>query len=187
MYPPTAKDLLSLTQNAFTAQNLRDMEKYVLTHLQFELNVSPVTSFLENYQAAIGLQHYSVMVVASFLVDVFIRDTKSLHFPASMVAAIALYVALKLEIKPVDRTMFEIGTAALGNVMKKAKFDNIELMKCKLLMQLRFLRRAQVPLLAQALARLAIKWLRQLAQHVRWCLAVRLSVRRRRQERVRVP
>ena len=59
--------------------------------------------------------------------------------------------------------------------------------QCKLLVQLLFLRRAQVPLLAQALARLAIKWLRQLAQHVRWCLAVRLSVRRRRQERVRVP
>ena len=99
------------------------------------MNVTPVSTFLENYSAAIKLCHGSVMIVASFLVDLFMREPSYLKFRPSMVAAVALYVALKFDLKHFDTNMYSYNINQLSCVMNTEEFGREESQECKVLIQ----------------------------------------------------
>lgn len=96
--------------------------------------MTPVSTFLENYSAAIKLYHGNVMIVASFLIDLFMRDQNFLKFRPSMVAAVALYVALKFELKHSNYEMYNYNINQLSCVMNTEEFNREESQECKVFM-----------------------------------------------------
>lgn len=73
------------------------METLILTILQFDVNLPPATTFLENYSRAIQVCDPRVLIKASFLIDMFNLRTESIRYKPSLIAAISLELALKFE------------------------------------------------------------------------------------------
>ena len=67
-----------MTDYSFKRQEMLQMEKKVLTVLQFDLNVTPSQTFLEIYSRAISMNDHRVLMYASFLLDVALFKTEFL-------------------------------------------------------------------------------------------------------------
>lgn len=49
IYPPLLKDFIYITQNAYKAEEILDMEKKILFALDFDLNLCSAYRFLERF------------------------------------------------------------------------------------------------------------------------------------------
>ncbi|RDX96273.1 putative cyclin-B3-1, partial [Mucuna pruriens] len=97
---PRVKDLISLSAESYTRDQMLEMEKLILRKLKFRLN-SPtpyvfMVRFLKAAQSDKKLEH-----MAFFLVDLCLVEYEALAFKPSLLCASALYVArCTLQITP---------------------------------------------------------------------------------------
>lgn len=95
IYAPEAPDFVSMSDKAFTADELLKMEGVMLNVLEFHLTTPSPYTFLRRFMkvacSSARTQHF-----ATFLVERSLQEYRMLVFKPSMIAASALYIAQSL-------------------------------------------------------------------------------------------
>jgi len=110
MYAPEINDFVYITDNAYTAGEIRQMELKLLAALKFNFSRPLPLHFLRRNSKAGDvdvLQH----TVAKYLVELTLLEYDMAHYPPSAVAAAALFLSLRL-LEP-DSTLTSVWTATL--------------------------------------------------------------------------
>ncbi|OMO77899.1 hypothetical protein COLO4_24970 [Corchorus olitorius] len=89
---PRVKDLISISAEAYTTQQMLKMEKHVLKQLKFRLNVPTpyvfMLRFIKAAQSDTKLEH-----LAFYLIELCLVEYEALKFKPSLLCASAIYVA----------------------------------------------------------------------------------------------
>ena len=92
IYAPELKDFVSMSDNAFTCEDLLRMEGVILNVLKFTLTVPTVYKFLRRYMKIAGssviVQHH-----ATYLIERTLQEYSMIKYPPSIMAAAALNLA----------------------------------------------------------------------------------------------
>lgn len=92
IYAPELKDFVSMSDNAFTCEDLLRMEGVILNVLKFTLTVPTVYKFLRRYMKIAGssvvVQHH-----ATYLIERSLQEYSMIKYPPSILAAAALNLA----------------------------------------------------------------------------------------------
>jgi cyclin B len=110
MYAPEINDFVYITDNAYTAGEIRQMELKLLAALKFNFSRPLPLHFLRRNSKAGDvdvLQH----TVAKYLVELTLLEYDMAHYPPSAVAAAALFLSLRL-LEP-DSTLTSVWTVTL--------------------------------------------------------------------------
>jgi len=95
IYSPTIKDFVYITDDAYTKQNIFDMEEQMLRVLEFNIAVPTPYRFLERFAKVEGAN--SVMFnLARYLIELPLIEQRMLKYQPSLLAASALYLARKV-------------------------------------------------------------------------------------------
>jgi len=94
-YPPQIDDLIYVTDRAYTANQLVQMEISMLSTLDFQICTPTPQHFLERFQQvnACSKMHCSV---SSFLLELALIDHKMVQYAPSFLAAVAIFLSNKL-------------------------------------------------------------------------------------------
>ena len=98
MYAPEINDFVYITDNAYTAAEIRQMELRMLNTLGFNFSRPLPLHFLRRNSKAGDvdvLQH----TVAKYLIEMSLLEYDMAHVPPSLMAAAALFLSLRLVIK----------------------------------------------------------------------------------------
>ena len=95
IYPPQTKDFISVTEHAYNKQQLLKMENDILKALEFNLTVPSAFRFLERY-ARLAVVPPNAFNLARFISELALVEYHMVQYKASVTAAAALYVALKV-------------------------------------------------------------------------------------------
>jgi len=95
IYPPEIKEFVKIADNAFTKDDLLNMEISMLTALEFNLCAPTVVHFQETFQRMNQSNELQRHLLA-YVVELSICDYKMLRYPPSHVAAAAILLANKL-------------------------------------------------------------------------------------------
>jgi len=110
MYAPEINDFVYITDNAYSAAEIRQMELKLLNTLSFNFSRPLPLHFLRRNSKAGDvdvLQH----TVAKYLVEISLLEYDIAHFPPSLVAAAALFLSLRI-LEP-NATLATVWTATL--------------------------------------------------------------------------
>lgn len=145
--PPIGSDYLRLANDRYSMQELLAFEYLVLSALQFDINVTPLATFLENFATMLKLtdQAKTVKIVASFLGDMFLREPEFLDFPTSLVSVVCLHLALKMEVAPRNPFAYNYHKKLLQGVLKNENFSLQETKACKFKVMKCLLRQIENP------------------------------------------
>ena len=102
IYPPPIGDFVYITDNAYTQQDILEMEHDILRTLEFNVTFPSAFLFLNRY-ARLAKADDMTMALARYLTELPLIEYRMLKYSASMTAASALYVAfhiLKKKISP---------------------------------------------------------------------------------------
>jgi len=120
MYAPEINDFVYITDNAYTAGEIRQMELKLLAALKFNFSRPLPLHFLRRNSKAGDvdvLQH----TVAKYLVELTLLEYDMAHYPPSAVAAAALFLSLRL-LEP-DSTLSSVWTVTLQHYSTYAGRD----------------------------------------------------------------
>ncbi|KAK9813995.1 hypothetical protein WJX73_008530 [Symbiochloris irregularis] len=109
IWAPEVRDFVYISDQAYTAEQILEMEKIMLNSLRFSLTVPTALNFLNRYckvglQAAEGQEQEMKQAVhfATYLVELSLVDYSCLKFSYSQVAAAAVFCTrLMLQMEPV--------------------------------------------------------------------------------------
>ena len=71
------------------------MECKILTVLEFDINLPPASTFLENYSRFSNVSDPEVLIYASFLIDLLLINAEYIQYAPSTVVLVALQLSLK--------------------------------------------------------------------------------------------
>ncbi|KAF8112664.1 hypothetical protein N665_0062s0017 [Sinapis alba] len=89
---PLVEDLVLISDKAYTRSDVLDMEKTMLSTLQFNVSLPTQYPFLRRFLKAAQADK-KCEVLASFLIELALVEYEMLRFPPSLVAATAVYTA----------------------------------------------------------------------------------------------
>ena len=95
MFAPEINDFAYITDNSFTAADIRQMELRILNSLSFNFSRPLPLHFLRRNSKAGDvdvLQH----TVAKYLIEMSLVEYDMVHLPPSLIAAAALFLSLRL-------------------------------------------------------------------------------------------
>jgi len=95
--PPTVEDLVYISDNTYSREEILKMEGAVLSRLQFDLSVVTAVAFLPRYTRgalAAGACVAKLGALCAYLVELTLQDYSFVQHRASMVAASAVRLAL---------------------------------------------------------------------------------------------
>ena len=95
IYPPTVKDFIYVTKNAFTRKQILEMERSMLFTLEFTVQETSSYRFLERY-SKVAKADSIVFLLAQYLLELALLDSKMNQYPSSLQASAALYVAMRV-------------------------------------------------------------------------------------------
>lgn len=95
IYHPTVEDFVYITDNSYTAEEVRSMEKLILRSIGYSLASPPPITFLRRF-SKIAEVTATMHSMAKFLLELAMVDYGMLQFLPSQQAAAALCVALRL-------------------------------------------------------------------------------------------
>jgi hypothetical protein len=75
IYPPTVKDFIYVSSNAYTRPQILTMEKEILFNLQFQMTETSPYRFLERY-AKIAQADSVLFFLAQYLLELALLDSK---------------------------------------------------------------------------------------------------------------
>jgi len=93
IYPPTVKDFLYVTDNAYTKKELLEMEFKIIFALQFQITETSSFRFLERY-SKIAKADSVTFFLAQYMLELALLDSKMNQYLPSLQASAALYVAM---------------------------------------------------------------------------------------------
>lgn len=94
IYPPELRDLVYMTDRAYTKDEILEMESTILKTLHFKLTVPSVQHFLVRFLKA-GHADRRMVHLASFICERCLLDYSMLKYLPSTIAASAVYLARK--------------------------------------------------------------------------------------------
>ncbi len=89
---PECNDFVYISDGAYTKDQILAMEQSMLGTLGFNLNAPSPLHFLRRYSKAAG-SDYQIHTLCKYLIELSIMDIKLLKYPASKLAAGAVYIA----------------------------------------------------------------------------------------------
>ncbi len=94
IYPPSLKDLVYITDHAYTNKEIVEMESDIINTLQFQFMVPTIHTFLCRYLKAAHADRTMVQL-ACYLAERSLQEYSTLRFLPSVIAASAVLVARK--------------------------------------------------------------------------------------------
>mmetsp|Transcript_30891 Transcript_30891/g.69398 ORF Transcript_30891/g.69398 Transcript_30891/m.69398 type:complete len:335 (-) Transcript_30891:369-1373(-) len=94
IYPPELRDLVYITDKAYTKEEILAMETKILNALQFKVTIASTHSFLVRYLKAAHADRRMVWL-ACFITERFLQEYSMLQYLPSIVASCAVYLARK--------------------------------------------------------------------------------------------
>jgi len=99
--PPEVGDIVYIMDNAYSRDDILEMEVLILNKLDFKLTVPSPLQFLEVFRASMGIsRNEDHWYLAQFLLESTLLDVKFLRHKASALAAAALYLANRIRKLP---------------------------------------------------------------------------------------
>eukprot|EP00287_Rhodomonas_sp_CCMP768_P018105 CAMPEP_0202816898 /NCGR_PEP_ID=MMETSP1389-20130828/7256_1 /ASSEMBLY_ACC=CAM_ASM_000865 /TAXON_ID=302021 /ORGANISM="Rhodomonas sp., Strain CCMP768" /LENGTH=382 /DNA_ID=CAMNT_0049489023 /DNA_START=81 /DNA_END=1227 /DNA_ORIENTATION=- len=99
IYPPEVRDYVYICDNAYTGEQIVQMEQLILCKLSFRLTVPTPRSFLKRFcKAAQGDSR--LLLLVSFLLELALVDFACLKFRPSLLCAAATSLALSISGRP---------------------------------------------------------------------------------------
>ena len=95
IYPPIVKDFVYITDNAYTKEEILEMEREMLMALDFDIQITSCYRFLERY-AKIQKADTLIFNMSRYLMELALVHYKMTKFRSSNIAASALYLSLKM-------------------------------------------------------------------------------------------
>lgn len=99
IYPPIVKDFVYITDNAYTKEEILDMERKMLQTLDFNIQITSSYRFLERF-CKIARAEPLIFNLSRYLIELSLLNCKMLRFSNSNLAASALYLSLKMTRNP---------------------------------------------------------------------------------------
>jgi cyclin B len=99
IYPPIVKDFVYITDNAYTKEEILDMERDMLQTLDFDIQITSSYRFLERY-AKIQKADQLLFNMSRYLLELALVNYKMIKFRNSNLAASALYLSMKMTKTP---------------------------------------------------------------------------------------
>ena len=121
--------------NVWSVNQMLRMETNILSILEFDINLPPASTFLENYSRAIHVNEPKVLIYASFLIDLFLMKEEFIRFSPSLVVAVSLDLSLKFHSLIAQDDTFSRSQEVLKEIMKSQSFSPEDVSKCTLLIQ----------------------------------------------------
>jgi len=108
IYAPELNDFVYITDNAYTASQVRDMEKRIFKVLDFDFGIPLSINFLRRYSKAgdVDISHHAL---AKYILEAILLDYSMVSTPPSLCAATALYLSLGI----LEATSTELWTPTL--------------------------------------------------------------------------
>ncbi|CAH2051423.1 unnamed protein product [Thlaspi arvense] len=89
---PVVEDLVLISDKAYTRNDVLEMEKLMLSTLQFNVSLPTQYPFLKRFLKAAQAEK-KCEILASFLIELALVEYEMLRFPPSLLAATAVYTA----------------------------------------------------------------------------------------------
>ena len=131
--PPTLCDFVAVMQGAWSAPDMLKMETKILTVLNFDLNFTPPSVFVENYSRAIHMSDPIVLVYTSFLLDVALLRLDFLRYKQSELVICAMQLAFE-QVRTLQEGKgqnFSTQMAHLAVVIDREGFNQNHLNSCR--------------------------------------------------------
>jgi len=95
MYAPEINDFVYITDNAYTAGEIRQMELRILNTLGFNFSRPLPLHFLRRYSNSgdVDVQQHTL---AKYLIEISLLEYDMVHIPPSLLASAALFLSLRL-------------------------------------------------------------------------------------------
>jgi len=95
IYPPSLKEFVAICDNAYTRQQILDMEADILSTLNMELTHSSTLRFLERYSlvAEIEMKAY---YFAKYILETVLLEVSMLKYKHSLIAAGSIFLVNKI-------------------------------------------------------------------------------------------
>jgi G2/mitotic-specific cyclin-B, other len=95
IYPPEVRDYVYICDNAYTREQIVQMEQLILSKLNFRLTVPTQRSYLKRFcKAAQGDARH--LMLTSYLMELTLVDAGALAFRPSELCAAATHLALRI-------------------------------------------------------------------------------------------
>ena len=102
IYPPELRDLLAVSENKFTRDQVLRKEKEILNQLEFKITAPSAYRFLESYRRiAPVFEDKEVFFFAQYILEVSLLDITLMRFKPSELAAASLILSCK-QLKRID-------------------------------------------------------------------------------------
>jgi cyclin B len=98
IYPPTVKDFIYISKNAYTKPQILAMEMDILSTLEFKMSETSSYRFLQRY-AKVAKASPLIFNLAQYLLELGLLDSKMNQYLPSLQASGALYVANRVLLK----------------------------------------------------------------------------------------
>ena len=99
IYPPETRDLVYITDRAYTKEQILNMEMDILSTLDFSITVASQLRFVERYSKVAALDPQSVSL-ARYLIELALIEQHMLKYSPSVQAVAAVYLSQKIQKKP---------------------------------------------------------------------------------------
>lgn len=95
IYPPEIKDFVYITDNAYTKQEIMDMEYGMLKKFEFNVTVISSYRFIERF-TKLSKDSETIFYLAQYMLELGLVEYKMLQYRPSILASGALYLAHKI-------------------------------------------------------------------------------------------
>jgi len=99
IFAPEVRDLVHITDNAFTREEILATEALVLSLLEYNLTTPSALGFLGRFAKIAGVNQHT-QTLAWYLLELALVEYKMLKYRVSLMAAAALFLASKIDQKP---------------------------------------------------------------------------------------
>lgn len=95
IYPPIVKDFVYITDNAYTKEDILEMERMMLQSLDFDIQITSSYRFLQRFTKIMKVDSL-VFNLSQYLLELALVSYKMSKYKSSNIAASALYLSLKM-------------------------------------------------------------------------------------------
>jgi hypothetical protein len=100
IYPPIVKDFVYITDNAYTKEEILEMERKLLSTLDFNIQITSSFRFLERY-CKVAKTDPLIFNLSRYLIELSLVNYKMIKYTNSNLTCSAIYLALKMTKNPV--------------------------------------------------------------------------------------
>ena len=117
IYPPTCDSFIFMTDYTYTEAQVFKMEAFILTELDFQLNIPSAHDFISRYLENLSANNLTVINVSNYLLELSLVDYQYLKYPPSQIAAGALYLAcMSLNVEISEETLLKSTDYSVSDV-----------------------------------------------------------------------